>query len=122
MIDTEGAFKQSANTGPMPTHEFNSFIWKLTVMDCLKECGAAGEALYQPFTERGRLPTKHPALKKLVESIFDPPLEVIQKHVKNKTSKVMAICGGNSKVKPLTPLEVRICNILVNRSQLQHWS
>jgi len=113
-IDVLGKWKQTRDMAHMATHEFNSLVWRLGLIEALDELGAVGESLHQPFDATGEFLLDRPELKLLREHMLYLPLAEMSRRVHERKADVVAVAGGHEKVDAIrAALRAKIFNVLV---------
>lgn len=93
---------------------FNNLVSLLDLSDRLNELDAVGECDHQPFSKDGNFLIEEPGLEPLRDHMIYLPLQVLKKHVEDKTAKVVAIGGGSAKHKSIyAALKAKFFNYLI---------
>ena len=96
---------------------FNKLVSLLDLSDRLNELDAVGECDHQPFNNDGNFLIEDPGLKPLRDHMIYLPLDVLKRHVENKTATVVAIGGGGAKHKAIyAALKAKFFNRLITDS------
>lgn len=117
-IDYEGEeHRMSYDRPAMSAEEFNAMIWKLGLVEILKEYDAVGEMLSQPFDREGKCLIDSPALTYLKDAVLNASLDVLGQHVERKSALIIAVAGGEIKHQAIhAAIRAKIFNVLVTDS------
>lgn len=116
MIDRQGKTR-IGKMDHMPTHEFNSLIWKFNLIEALKKYDAQGESIYQPFDKIGNFLIDKREFEPLRNRILYLPLRCLRDHVQANTARVIAVSGGEIKHEAIYgALRAKIFNVLITDS------
>jgi len=117
-IDYEGEGRRiGQNRQHMSTHEFNTMILALRLLEILKTYDAVGEVLSQPFDTNGTFLIDKPELKYLKSITLTVPLDILAQHVHNKSALSIAVAGGMIKHAAIhAAIRAKIFNVLVTDS------
>ena len=105
-------FKTKSKTGV--GLQFNHFVASLGLIEKLKQLQTVGECDFQPYDNNGKFLIDDENLEPLRHNLIFLPLEILKKHVQNKTADVVAIAGGLKKHKAIySAARAGIFNVLI---------